>query len=128
MRPVNVNKTDVLKRLRKNRKAHRAIFLEALEGYRKAAIAEFEKHIERVKKQPAGKNFRVYVSLTQPVDHTEDYDSAIGLLELSVDEVVSLDEDSYRQFYLDQWGWTASFVASNSYYSATAAKQVKDDD
>jgi hypothetical protein len=118
MRPVRVNKSELLDKLQHNRELHHGIFLEALEGYRKEALRLFGENLDKIKK---GKPFLSYVSLTTPVDHTADYDAAIGLLNFSIDDSVDLDEESYRSFVLDEWAWKKQFLSTNSYYSNTAA-------
>lgn len=123
MRPVKVNKQELLKSLKKNREAHHGIFLEALEGYRKEAIKVFSENLDKVKN---GEPFPHYVNLVQPIDHTADYDVAIGLLEFGLDNTVDLDEESYRHFVLDDWDWKQQFLSTNSYYSLTAASMAKD--
>jgi hypothetical protein len=125
VRPVRVSKPDLLAKLEANRAGHRAIFEEALEGYRTKAIELFSAEVEKIR---SGQKFRSFVSLTEPEDHTADYDAAIGMLQLSLDDAVELDEQSYRSFVLDEWDWKRQFLATNRSYSATAAAQADDDE
>lgn len=117
MRPVRVNKSAVLTALYQNRKTHREIFEEALEGYRKEAISQLENHITELK---SGKPKRTYFSIPFPEDHTDDYDDAIEMLEMSVDDTIDLDAETFKAFYKDDWGWKNQFLMSNSGYSRTA--------
>lgn len=117
MRPVRVNKRAVVLALMENRKTHRQIFEEALEGYKKEVIEQLEKHLGEVK---SGKPKRTYISIPFPEDHTGDYDDAIEMLEMSVDDVIELDAETFKAFYKDDWGWKNQFLMSNSGYSRTA--------
>lgn len=117
MRPVNVNRQQILDTLKANRAAHRTIFEEAIEGYRAEVIKQLEAHIDEVK---SGKPKRTYISIPMPEDHTSDYDDAIGLLELTPDDKIELDMETYKAFYQDNWGWKMQFLMSNSGYSRTA--------
>lgn len=119
MRPITVNKGELLDILRKNRDAHRAIFEEALEGYRKKVVEVLEERLEEARK---GRKWDVYVHLTQPEDHTRDYTVAIDMLTMSLSDTAELDEQSFRSFVKDDWQWKRQFLASNSLYSATATK------
>jgi hypothetical protein len=121
MDSIKVKKAALLKILRKNRAEHRQIFEEAIEGYRKAVIKEFEHRLNEIK---AGKKIDVIIRLQQPQDQTKDYDRVIGMLEMSVDDVVELDEQSYKQYVMDDWSWTNNFLSSNSTYSVTAAGKL----
>jgi hypothetical protein len=118
------NKTEVLNTLRANRENHRAIFEEALEGYRKFAIKEFENRIKAIK---AGKMV-YYVSLTQPSDHTKDYDRIISLLEMAEGDFIPLDERQFAQYIQDDWDWKQQSLTANSTYSMTASRQLADTD
>lgn len=117
MENVKVKKTETLEILKANRAAHKKIFLEALEGYHKQAIEILEKHIENIKKGRVG---TVNVSLPTPMDCTKDYDRAIKMLEMSVDDQIILDETSFSQYVMDDWNWKRQFLTSNSTYSLTA--------
>ena len=82
MRAIRVDKDDLLKKVQTNRDAHRGIFEEAVEGYRKRSVEILEEHIQKIK---AGKLEEVYVRLPRPSDHTKDYDRVIEMLEMHED-------------------------------------------
>lgn len=118
------DKQEVLNTLRTNRDNHRAIFLEALEGYKVTAISEFQKRIAAIRD---GKLIS-YVSLQLPQDQTKDYNRVIALLEKSKGNDIELSEEQFTNYMLDDWSWKKSFLTNNSYYSSTAAKLADDDD
>ncbi len=128
MRNVKDKKAEVLEILRNNREHHRKIFLEALEGYKNQAVELLEKHIKAIK---AGRVARVRVQIPEPEDYTREYDRAIKMLEMSVDDIVELDEDTFAQFVMDDWDWKRQFLKSNAPYSASAeaaAQSLRSDD
>lgn len=45
------------------------------------------------------------LNILAPEDHTDEYDKAIGMLEMSVDDTVLITHDEYRQYVLDEWFW-----------------------
>ncbi len=114
---VTVQKQDILTVIRSNRTAHRDIFKEAVEGYRKKALELLEKRIAEVK---AGKFF-TYVQMSLPEDHTRDYDRVIGMLEHHQGTDIELLEADYAMYVQDDWEWKRQFLMSNSAYSGTAA-------
>lgn len=118
MDKINVNKEQLIDKLKENRAKHRGIFLEATDAYRKMAIAELDKSLELAK---AGKKIRRSIDLMEPSDHTKDYDRAIGMLEMSQDTDIQLSERDYNSYVLDDWAWRQQFLYSNSSYSATAS-------
>jgi hypothetical protein len=121
MRDIRVSKAKLLETLKKNREAHRKIFLEACDGYRKKAIELLDAELKKAK---AGKQFQIYFSLGQPVDQTKDYDRVIGMLELDTEDFILLTETDYRQYVLDDWNWKANFLTSNAFYSKAAADAI----
>jgi len=119
MRAIRVDKDDLLKKVQKNRDAHRGIFEEAVEGYRKRSVEILEEHIQKIK---AGKLEEVYVRLPRPSDHTKDYDRVIEMLEMHEDTSIEIDEDHFASYVMDDWSWKNEFLATNSTYSATAKR------
>lgn len=121
MRQVTVTAADLKKTVQKNRDEHRAIFEEAVEGYKKRAVEILEDHIARIK---AGKVERVSVSLPVPQDHTADYDRVIKMLDMSVDDNVTLDEQAFAEYVMDDWGWQKQFLSDSAAYSRMAVNKL----
>lgn len=113
MRSVKVNRNELLEKLKKNREKHRDIFLQAQEGYRKAVIAELDRMLEDAK---AGKKIKRYIELEEPIDQTDDYDRAIAMLEMCVDDVVEINNTEFACYVMDQWSWKEQFTATNTVY------------
>ena len=117
MNSIKVRKSELLTVLRENREKHRAIFLEAAEGYKTAAIAELDSMLHDAR---VGKKIRRSLSLIEPQDQTCDYDRAIRMMEMSQDEIIELEEHDFAQYVLDDWAWKRQFLHSNSAYSHKA--------
>ena len=125
MENVKVKKQEVLETIKKNREQHRKIFLEAVDGYKAKCVELLEMKLKAIKNGWVG---AVSVSLPVPEDHTKDYDRAIKMLEMSVDDVIEMDEDSFTQFVMDDWHWKRNFLVSNSAYSGTATAMLAQSD
>lgn len=117
MKSVKVSKVDLLVALRDNRSGHRAIFEEALEGYKDTVLGLLSQHVKDVK---AGKVKMIQVFLPEPEDHTKDYDRVIRMVEMSLEDELELDQSEFRQYVMDDWSWKNQFLTSNSTYSGTA--------
>lgn len=122
MNNVKVNVQQLLTILKKNRDSHRKIFLEAQEGYRKLAIKELDKTLKDARD---GKKFARMLSLVAPQDMTKEYDTAIGMLEMSVDKDIVITYNQYQNFVQDEWHWKENFLLSNSTYSKTASAEYR---
>ena len=117
MRTVRINKGELVNKLTENRKNHKSEFDKASEGYRAAMITGLTSAIERLK---AGENVEFRFDNDKPPrDHTEDYDAALKMMEMSVDSTIELYESDFRQIVLDDWEWQRSWKFANSKYITT---------
>jgi hypothetical protein len=113
MNAIKVKKDELLEKLRANRATHSAQFEKAASGYRRKVIEVLESRLVDAR---SGKLPALIFNLPLPVDQTKAYDRAIGMLEMSVDETIELEEHDYQQYVLDEWQWSASATATNSFY------------
>src|SRR5271157_465731 len=95
MHSVTVKRIELLEKIKVNRDGHRDLFLKAQEGYRLDVIAELEQHLKDARNR---KKISRSLTLPEPQDHTEDYDSVIAMLEMSVDQNIELDAGSFQQY------------------------------
>ena len=123
MEKIKVNKTELLSILESNRSKHRQIFEEACDGYQKAVIKELEAQLKRAKE---GIRRSMFINISAPVDQTKEYDRAIAMLKMSVEQEVFLSEQDFRCYVLDDWDWKQKFLTSSRDYSARAASLLDD--
>lgn len=114
MNAINVKREALLDILKTNRESHRAIFIEAQAGYRTAVIEQLDSMLADAR---AGKLIRRSVTLIEPMDQTKDYDRAIQMLAMSVDDVVNLEEHDFQCYVMDEWSWKKQWTLSNAGYS-----------
>lgn len=124
MQIIDVKKDVLRAKVQENRDRHRAIFDEAVVGYRQQAVGMLEQHIARIKK---GKVVAVQVYLPVPEDHTRDYDRVLAMLDMAEGETMHVTEQEFSQYVMDDWAWKRQFLTSNSTYSATAATALESD-
>jgi hypothetical protein len=115
MNTVRVQRAELLVKLMDNRDKHRALFLEAQEGYRDLVIAELDKSLQDARE---GREIRTYIRMEAPQDHTSEYDTVIEMLRMSVDDVVELKAIEFQCYVLDKWQWAQSALLTNSAYAA----------
>lgn len=114
-----------------NRKRHKEIYEEALEGFREKAQAQLEefredldRYVDRVEKGE-NVNIRLSLNLKRPVHYLHAYDIVLSMLEGRSDEKITLSADEYRALVKDEWEWTQDFSTSNSVYSTTAQNMAR---
>ena len=115
MQKVRVKRDELLAKIRKNRDEHRDLFLKAQEGFRARAVEELDKMLALARD---GKEVRLYVGLEQPEDHTAEYDRAIEMLEMSQDDTLDVDRQTFAQLVKNEWAWFEKAMVTNTLYAS----------
>lgn len=116
MRSVKVNKTELLEIVSKNKIKHVKEFDESVKDYKKAALKVAKEHVELAKSGDLEQIAKIRAMPQKPASYEKDYERAIRMLELSVEDTIELEEDIFNQLVLDEWHWKNQFVASASLY------------
>lgn len=114
MNEIKVKRDELLAKIKENRKSHRDLFLEAQKGYRELVIEELDRMLKEAKD---GKPIRRSITMPEPVDHTDDYDNAIAMLEMSVDDEVVIESNEFACYVRDNWSWKRHAQHTNMAYS-----------
>jgi len=114
MKTVTIEKDKLLAVLFKNRTEHRRVFEEAQKGYRAKAIQALDMALRDA---IAGMETRTHIKLEAPIDQTKDYDRAIQMLQMSVDEEIQLSEQEFAEYILDDWSWKSQFTTTHTLYA-----------
>ena len=116
MRDVKINKTELLDIVRVNKEKHIKEFAEAVEDFKKAALNIAESNLKLAQTADTDQIARFKALPSKPVSYEDSYTRAIRMLELSVDEVIEVEEHIFNQLVLDEWQWKQNFVASSALY------------
>jgi hypothetical protein len=114
MDEVKVKVAALRERVQHNRDQHRAVFEKALEVYKERLLAHLELKVEQVKK---GERIEHYIALPVPEDHTKDYDRILNMLDLSVDDEVTITQREFAMYVMDDWAWKESFYSNTVSYT-----------
>lgn len=114
MREMTMRRDDLLDHLRENLETHRATFLKAQEGYRRAVIEELDRMLDDAR---SGRLIRRAISLPEPEDHSGDYQTAIRMLEMSVGDEITITVDDFEKLVMDNWGWKGRWHETTSSYT-----------
>lgn len=131
---MSFSKSQVIETLKKNRTEHEKIYLEAVEGYRKAFEEAMEKMATRLtdlrweleeKKLPEPRLDNGPLNkLKVPKNSLKEYDTVLEMLELTEDNTIVLDQDQYNCYMKDNWYWMKDFLITNSMYSPSAVGKL----
>lgn len=118
MRIVNLEKSKLLEIVQENKVKHIQEFNEAVEDYKKLVLKISKENLKKCKTEDVLTTlFKIYP--TPPRSYEKEYDKAIRMLELSVDDIIEIEENIFNQLVLDEWGLKQSFVTSNSLYKSS---------
>lgn len=116
MRDVKVHRQELRDKVQINRDQHRGQYERAIKGWRREATRLVQAAL--VELEAGTRLFAVYTD-APPADHTKDYDCVLEMLRMSVDETITLDQQTFRQYVLDDWQWKEAWSVSNSKYLGT---------
>jgi len=116
MNTVKVKREELLAKVRANREAHRELFLKAQEGYRKLVIEELDRMLADARH---GRPIQRSATLTEPSNHIKDYDRVITMLEMSVDDTITLEARDFDRYVMDSWDWSRFALHTNTAYAAS---------
>lgn len=114
MKLIKVNKSELLGHLRTNREVHVEEYNNALIAYRGALIKAFK---EALKKANNLEDVNHRVDVIRPLNYLESYDNVISMLEWTTEDTIELDQNEFRQYVQDAWGWKNEFTAVAASYA-----------
>lgn len=121
-RSVNVARVTLLEKLRENLATHKAEYAEAVADYQERLLADLKLAVKKVGKIKDVKDLENFsFSLPYPQSHERDYTEIIEMLEMSVDENIQLDAQSFRAYIKNEWHWRDHFQATRASYKAAGA-------
>jgi hypothetical protein len=118
MHAVKVNRIELLGIVRDNKEKHIKEFNESVEDYKSAAIKVTQANLKLAKSGDLDQIAKIKGMPQKPVSYEKEYNRAERMLELSVEEVIEVEQDVFNQLVLDEWSWKNAFVASASLYKS----------
>ena len=116
---TTIDKTKLIATLKANRERHVKQFEDADRGYRQLVVIKLRELSERIE---TGDQVCLGVRLDAegPESHAEDYERAIQMCEMSMEQSVELDEHDFETLVLDKWTWSKAFSSSSASYSSSS--------
>ena len=109
MEKIKVSKQELLTIVKENRTKHKQEYLESIKAYRVKAADLLAQEIQKI---VGGESFEIRFNLVKPESHEKEYDLTIKMLEMSVEEVVSITLYEFNQMVNDEWDWKYGFRSS----------------
>lgn len=117
MNSVKMNRKELLKIVKDNAKKHVADYNESVEDYKVAVIKVAKENLKKANTGDLG-SFKFRAMPQAPASYEDNYNRAIRMLELSVEDIIEVEEHIFNQLVLDEWGWKQNFVAQSALYKS----------
>ena len=120
MEQVNVKRLELLEIVKKNLKKHREEYITACKDFKKAGQIALQKKLAQFK---TGRTKDFSIHLVAPVNHFDEYMTAIRMLELSCNQAIQLQEHEFMRLVMDKWEWKHEFMTNNMEYRRFLSKK-----
>jgi predicted nucleic acid-binding OB-fold protein len=118
MNAVKVSRLELLEIVRKNKEQHIKDFNESVKDFKKAVVKVTKENLDLAKSGDLEKIGSIKAVPPKPVSYETSYARAARMLELSVEDVIEVEEDVFNQLVLDEWDWKHQFITSNTLYKS----------
>lgn len=108
-REVKVDKAKLIEKIKENKDKYAFLYEETLRLFYIAAKQELQKAIDTIDEKKSD----LIVSIRYPRNFIESYESAIQMLEMSIESDYDLDEDEFNTLIRNQWSWRHDFVSTS---------------
>lgn len=116
MNSVKINRQELLAIVKENATKHVAAYDESVEDYKALVLKIAQNNLKLAKTGELTSFAKIKAVPTAPQNYATSYSRAIRMLELSVEDVIDLEQDTFNQLVLDEWVWKHNFVASTALY------------
>lgn len=116
MNSVKINRLELLGIVKENATKHVAAYDEAVTDYKALVLKIMQNNLKLAKTGDLVEFTKIKAVPQAPQNYASSYTRAIRMLELSVEEVIDIEQDTFNQLVLDEWVWKHNFVATSAMY------------
>jgi phage host-nuclease inhibitor protein Gam len=113
---ITVKREDLLAKLKENKDIHEKEYAELQEAYLDACEQKAKELVVVTKCRNFDSSSSFWERPQKPSCHIEDYEVAIGMFEMEVNDEVVITQSEFEQYVLDKWTWARSFALSKTAY------------
>jgi len=118
MNSVKMNRKELLKIVKENQKKHVAQYEESVVDYKVAVVKLAKANLKLANTGDLAEIRKMKNRIDAPQSYEDNYTRAIRMLELSVEDVIEIEEHIFNQLVLDEWGWKQQFTAMSAMYKS----------
>lgn len=118
MNAIKMKRLELLDIVRNNKEKHITEFDEAVVDYKALVLKTSTDNLKLAKTGELVSFKKMRPTPAEPTSYEDSYKRAIRMLELSVEDIIEVEEDVFNQLVLDEWSWKRSFTASSTFYKS----------
>lgn len=111
-REITIKKSDLLTKIKENKENHIKEYDQAVIDYKKEATLQLESQLKAVSEG----SLKAHLQLITPVNNSEQYDKVIKMFEWELKDEVTLSQDEFNEYVLDESGFAIQAKMLNSTY------------
>lgn len=112
---VNVERLAMVAAIKNGLAIHQAAYNEALADFKEYALLEVTKLQTAI---AAGDFTRTSINLSVPQSHVQEFEDAIEIFEMSVDDNINIDIETFKAYFKNEWSWSRSFEVGAALYKS----------
>lgn len=116
MNAIKMKRLELLGIVIANKEKHIADFIEAVADYKVLVLKTVTANMKLAKTADLEEFKKMKPVPAAPRSYEDSYKRAIRMLELSVEDIIEVEEDVFNQLVLDEWNWKNTFITSNATY------------
>lgn len=118
MNAIKMKRLELLEIVKTNKEKHIAEYNESVEDYKKLVLQINTANLKLAKTNDLEQFKRIKATPSKPETYEDSYKRAIRMLELSIEDVIEVEEDVFNQLVLDEWNWKRAFTATSALYKS----------
>lgn len=116
MNNVKIDKNELLAIVKSNKETHIAQYAESVDDFKKVVLKLATTNLKLAKSGDLKSISQIRPIPAAPTNYAHDYERALRMLQLSVEDVIDIESAVFNQLVLDEWGWKKTFIMASSSY------------
>lgn len=118
MNAIKMKRLELLAIVMDNKEKHIKEFNESVEDFKALTLKIASDNLVAARTGDLKEFKKIKSSPSAPTSYEDSYKRAIRMLELSIEDVIEIEENVFNQLVLDEWGWKHQFTTSNATYKS----------
>lgn len=111
---IKVDRTNLISILKQNMQIHQEEYSQLMSAFYKNVALIASRIVTKAER--SDEDITLRIDAIRPVSNMKDYETILGMLELSTDNEFTLSEKDYKKYVLDEWDWSRSFAVTKTSY------------